>query len=95
MLFVPFGLLLSVLFRHSSRGTAYRDPVAGIVFPTVCSLALSLTVEFAQAVFLPARFATVSDLVANTLGGLLGAIVAAPIRPGTRSSPRPVRGALP
>ncbi len=38
----------------------------------VLGLSLSLSIEFTQAEFLPQRFASVSDLLANTAGALLG-----------------------
>ena len=61
----------------SSAEGAYRDlPPLPLLAPTVLALALSLTIEFTQAAFLPARFATISDLIANTAGALLGASLA-------------------
>lgn len=60
----------------SSAEGAYRDlPPLPLLAPTVLALALSLTIEFTQEAFLPARFATVSDLVANTVGAFLGALL--------------------
>lgn len=46
----------------------------------VLGLALSLTVEFVQAEFLPARFASAGDLAANTAGALLGGAIVAVAR---------------
>jgi hypothetical protein len=37
---------------------------------------LSVLIELAQFALLPARFASVADVAANTLGGLLGALLA-------------------
>ncbi|RKR74584.1 VanZ family protein [Frondihabitans australicus] len=46
----------------------------------VLGLTLSLAVEFTQAEFLPQRFASASDLAANTSGALLGGAVFALVR---------------
>ncbi len=44
------------------------------------SLALSAAIELFQAGLLTARFATMSDVVANTLGGLIGTLLAVGLR---------------
>lgn len=60
-LFVPLGgLVASVVVRS----LWWASGVAG--------LTLSLTVEFAQATFLPARLASAGDLASNTAGALVG-----------------------
>jgi VanZ family protein len=46
----------------------------------VLGLALSLSIEFTQAEFLPQRLASVSDLVANTGGAILGGAIVAVVR---------------
>lgn len=46
----------------------------------VLGLALSLSVEFTQAEFLPQRLASASDLMANTSGALLGGAIVAGAR---------------
>lgn len=46
----------------------------------VLGLALSLSVEFVQAEFLPQRLASASDLMANTSGALLGGAIVAVAR---------------
>lgn len=51
-----------------------------------CGFLLALAVETFQAVFLSGRSATFSDVVANTLGALLGALVA---RAATHGASRP------
>jgi len=91
VLFIPFGLFLALALRHRSdrahRSLSERSPSRSLserseskgfllLYPTVLALSLSLTIEFTQATFLPARFATVSDLIANTAGALLGASLA-------------------
>ena len=60
-LFVPFGIALA------QRG-------ATTAWAAVASLLLSATVEMLQYTMVPGRDATISDVLANTLGGTLGAI---------------------
>ena len=62
-MFVPIGVLITILSRHW-----WVALVVGI--------ALTCGIEFTQQ-FLPARFPSVSDLVANSSGALLGAGVVA------------------
>lgn len=64
-LFIPLGLLLGLLLGRRIWGIAVL----------IC-LTASAAIEAVQFVFLPARFATVDDIIANTLGGLIGALVA-------------------
>ena len=56
-------------------------------------LAASGAIETIQLLFLDARVADVRDLVANTLGALIGALLTAAVRAGTRRS-HSARGAL-
>jgi glycopeptide antibiotics resistance protein len=60
--FLPFGFLFS---RMSFA-------VSPIVAATLYCFLLSLAVEAAQ-LFLPGRYASVSDVILNTLGGAVGA----------------------
>ncbi len=62
--FVPLSLLGTLLWSRST----WRDW-------TALAFALSFLVEVVQAVVLSARSATYSDVVANTLGGLVGAVL--------------------
>lgn len=64
-LFVPVGLLVVVLVgaRHWGLG-----PMIGA--------GISCSIELGQLLFLPGRFATINDVIANTLGALLGTAVA-------------------
>ena len=57
-MFVPIGALVAILSRHLWIGI-------------VVGIALTCGIEFTQQ-FLPARFPDVRDLVANSLGALLG-----------------------
>ncbi|MEW5915141.1 MAG: VanZ family protein [Gemmatimonadota bacterium] len=66
-LFTPFGLMLAA--RH---GDAARKLVAAIA----CSLALSMTIEISQLTWVIGRDPSLSDVIANTLGGALGAALA-------------------
>lgn len=43
-------------------------------------LGLALSVEFGQYLFLPERFASIGDLIANTVGAVLGGLVCAGFR---------------
>ena len=64
VLFVPLGWLAVALTRLSW----WQVTAAGFV--------LSSGIEVGQALLRPERFATVSDVVANTSGALLGAVAA-------------------
>ena len=64
-LFVPVGLLVVLL-------TGTRRWWIGALLGTV----VSCTIELGQLVFLPERFATVNDVIANSLGALLGTLMA-------------------
>jgi glycopeptide antibiotics resistance protein len=65
VLFLPFGALLVWIVgpRRFWVGIA-----AGVL--------LSTLIELAQYAFLPARYATLHDVAANTLGATLGAVLA-------------------
>lgn len=64
-LFVPVGLLVVLL-------TGIRRWWIGTLIGTLISCAI----ELGQLVFLPERFATVNDVIANSLGALLGTLIA-------------------
>ena len=59
-MFVPIGALVTILSRHLWIGI-------------VVGIALTCGIEFTQQ-FLPARFPDVRDLVANSLGALIGVV---------------------
>jgi glycopeptide antibiotics resistance protein len=63
-LFVPVGLLV-VMLVGAHRW--WLGPLIGAV--------VSSAIELGQLVFLPERFATVNDVVANTLGAVLGTVL--------------------
>lgn len=62
MLFVPFGLLVPILFRHTRN--FFVIVILGFLF--------SLTIELTQATFTPTRYGTVDDLLFNTSGAVIG-----------------------
>ncbi|PZF11056.1 VanZ family protein [Curtobacterium sp. MCPF17_011] len=62
--FVPLGLLVVLL---AGARWWWAGAAAGLL--------VSATIETGQALFLPARFATVDDVVANTMGAVLGAVL--------------------
>lgn len=68
-MFVPLGFLLALTLPHRASWLAF------LLLP-----AFSGMIEFIQGQYLPQRFATVSDVVANTLGGYIGAALAGGLR---------------
>ena len=75
--YVPLGFLLSV-----GCGARY-GALQGVIAATLAAALLSLSMEAAQ-MFLPSRIASNVDLLANSLGALLGAM-AAPLFAPTRN----------
>lgn len=80
VMFVPFGFFLALSLPR------WMWPWA-----IVLGLAFTLLIEFLQAAFLPERFPTVSDLVANTAGALLGGALTLLGRRGRRSREAPLQ----
>lgn len=66
LLFIPLGFLVT---RLAGRGFWWLGTAAGLLS--------SCAIEAAQFVFLPARYPTAADVLANTLGALLGTLLAA------------------
>lgn len=62
--FVPLGLLVVLL-----AGARWWWAGAG------AGLVVSAAIETGQALFLPARFATIDDVVANTMGAVVGSLL--------------------
>jgi len=75
--FVPLGLLLVLLLGGHRWWAA-----------VVISVMVSCTIEAGQALFLPARYATVDDLAANALGALVGALAGALVLAGIQAKRR-------
>lgn len=71
-LFIPVGLLLGLLLP---RTLWWAVGLAG--------LGASFGIEFGQALLLPARVASLSDIIANTAGAVLGLVIVA-LSPGLR-----------
>jgi glycopeptide antibiotics resistance protein len=69
VMFVPFGALVALYFAQRLWWTS-----------VALGFALSLCIEFGQYLLLPARFASVGDVVANTLGAFIGGGIIALIR---------------
>jgi VanZ family protein len=72
--YMPFGLLLSLTLRPKV-GTA-----KGIILAALGGFLLSATMEYAQ-MYLPSRTSSNLDLLTNTAGSMIGAILAATIAP--------------
>lgn len=68
-MFVPLGFLLTMLLPEKIWWLAL----------VICP-ALSVGIEMTQATFLAARFATVNDVIANSLGAVVGVLIAVAIR---------------
>lgn len=77
VMFVPLGVLIALLLP---RWEWWLAPIIG--------LALSLTIEFGQALLLPERFATPLDVLANTAGATIGALVVTGFRIAARAAAR-------
>ncbi|PJJ65727.1 VanZ family protein [Compostimonas suwonensis] len=69
LMFVPLGFLLSLLLPAKVWWLALL----------ICP-GLSIAIELAQAALLSSRFATVSDVVANSIGAIIGSLVAVSVR---------------
>lgn len=67
--YMPLGLSLAFVIRQSMGNTI------AVLAATVIGLALSLFVEYTQA-YLPSRVSATSDLITNTVGSLVGALIA-------------------
>ncbi|GEB12469.1 VanZ like family protein [Pimelobacter simplex] len=78
-LFVPAGFLLSVVLGRPLLAAAL-------------TVLASAGIELAQQQFFPSRVPTLADVWHNGLGGLIGAVLAAPLsrvrRPGGRTAVR-------
>ena len=64
-LFVPLGMLITLLFGPRRWWRA----------PVICFVATVL-IELGQGVLLPQRIASIGDVIANTVGGILGTLAA-------------------
>jgi glycopeptide antibiotics resistance protein len=69
LMFVPLGFFVSMLL-----------PVRVWWLALIICPGLSVAIELTQAYALSARFATVSDVIANSTGALIGAVLAVVLR---------------
>lgn len=69
LLFMPLSVGLTGWLRHRKMSS-----LAGVIIVVFLSFALSLIVEVLQ-VFLPSRSPTRSDILANSIGGLVGWLI--------------------
>lgn len=74
-MFLPFGILLMVAFRRMRVWSV-----------TLIGFAASGLIEGVQ-LFLPTRDSSIADLLTNTLGALLGALLVAVVRRMRRAAP--------
>ena len=68
-MFVPLGLLLALTL-----------PQRAVWLTALLVPAFSGSIEWIQGQYLPQRFGTVTDIIANTIGGYLGVILAIGLR---------------
>ena len=80
-MFAPVGFLVAMLLPNHLWWLA-----------CVGCFTVSATIELAQAMFLSARFATAEDVVANSLGATVGALLCVALR-GARAGRRLTRRA--
>lgn len=64
-MFIPFGILTSLLFHRSLKM---------VVYVTILSFLLSLFIEVNQFIF-TYRVADIDDLLLNTIGGFIGSLL--------------------
>jgi glycopeptide antibiotics resistance protein len=69
VMFVPLGFLIALLLPHRIWW------LAALICPTA-----SVCIERAQATLLAERFASLTDVISNSVGGFLGTIVAFLVR---------------
>lgn len=73
--YLPLGLLLSLIWRNAGR-------TAALIFTLATGFALSFSMEFLQEA-LPSRVSSVQDIFNNTLGTLVGALLALGLSPAS------------
>lgn len=69
LLFIPLGISLAAIASHQRYSTK-----AIIIFGCLLSAVVSSTVELTQ-LFLPIRVSNLTDIVCNSLGGLVGGVL--------------------
>lgn len=68
--FVPVGFFLSLLFISFRKGTMFPR----FILPVLMGSGISLSIELVQA-FMPARSSSITDLLCNMLGTILGVAI--------------------
>jgi glycopeptide antibiotics resistance protein len=83
VMFVPIGVLIAIIAAPSRWWLS-------AFFGLIASVAIELT----QLVFLPQRFASAADVVANTAGALIGGVIIVALRQilAARRAGRPADG---
>ena len=69
LLFVPVGLFFGLLF-----------PLRWALVSLLLGPALSVAIEFAQRTLLEERYASVNDVIANSIGATIGVLIALTLR---------------
>ncbi|WP_158437799.1 VanZ family protein [Naasia lichenicola] len=69
LMFLPLGLLIALLLPRHLWWAAI-----------ICGAWTSSFIEFSQLLLLPGRVASIGDIIANSLGALLGALLAVAVR---------------
>jgi glycopeptide antibiotics resistance protein len=69
IMFIPLGFLVTMLLSQRFWWLAL----------VICP-AMSIAIEVTQALFLSARFATVSDVISNSIGAVIGILMAILLR---------------
>lgn len=78
VIYVPFGALLAILLKRHFTSTRT------VLLVFICGFFLSLTLEYIQF-FLPGRVTSLVDILLNSGGALLGALIPSLIYRGTRT----------
>lgn len=77
IMLMPFGFLLPLVSKSRKRES--------IFYSARCTFLLSLGIELLQPLINPGRASDVTDLITNTLGGILGYLLYRLFRPLTRA----------
>jgi glycopeptide antibiotics resistance protein len=66
--FVPLGFVLALYFHRIG------NPIKAVVATTLVGVAASVAIEYVQS-YLPTRFSGMTDIVTNTAGTAVGAVI--------------------
>lgn len=73
LLYIPLGLYVPVIFKNRAS-----------LYVVIVPLVVSVLAELIQGFYLPQRYSTVSDVIANTCGGVIGGFISMSIRHWTK-----------